>query len=131
MAAGKPINWKDLRNNLRLATSPLRLERLQDAINAPGCHPDIWVEEPDPTPLHYIIRYAGTYNNIDDDDCTAAAQMLIEAGANVLHKVGMDPNTYTVLQTAHRYLEGKEHKYPNLFRYLNEVDANADAGAVQ
>lgn len=37
-AANKPTNWKQLRKkNLKLATSPLRLDRLGAAIDAPGC----------------------------------------------------------------------------------------------
>ena len=125
MAAAKPANWRKLRQDLRFATSPLKLDELKEAIDAPGCHPDVWFLEPDPTPLHYIIRYAGTYNNIDDDDATAAAKMLIDAGANVYHKVKVFQGTNTVLQTAEKYLEGKEHNFPKLFELLRRAD---DAG---
>tara|TARA_B100000575_G_C23090048_1_gene628415 strand:- start:536 stop:940 length:405 start_codon:yes stop_codon:yes gene_type:complete len=134
MAAGKPSNWKKLSQNLRLAMYPLHLDELKEAIEAPGCHPDIWILEPDITPLLYLVKNTIPSKTmiVDDDDGTAAAHMLIEAGANVLHKAG--DKKHTVLQTAHRYLEGKEHRYPKLFSLLNEADANArkaDAGAVQ
>lgn len=130
--ATKPANWRQLAQNLRLATYPLDLEELQEAIAAPGCHPDIWKLEPDLTPLHCIVRYAGSNSgSIDDDDGTAAAKMLIDAGANVLHQVKVLNGTNTVLQTADKYLKGKEQNFPKLFALLREADAKArsnDAG---
>ncbi len=131
--ASKPDNWKKLRQDLRFATSPLKLDELKEAIDAPGCHPDVWFLEPDPTPLHYIVRYAGTYNNIDDDDATEAAKMLIDAGANVLHMVNVSNKTLSVLQTADKWLKGKEHNYPKLFELLRNADSKAknnDAGYI-
>lgn len=125
MTTYKPDNWRKLRQNLRFATSPLKLDELKEAIEAPGCHPDVWFLEPDPTPLHYIIRYAGTYNNIDDDDATAAAKMLIDAGANVLHMVRVSNKNLSVLQTAEKWLENKKHNYPKLFDLLQNEDSKA------
>tara|TARA_B100001287_G_scaffold272546_1_gene274414 strand:- start:143 stop:571 length:429 start_codon:yes stop_codon:yes gene_type:complete len=136
-APSKPANWKELRTNLKLATSPLRLDRLKEAIDAPGCHPDTWVLEPDPTPLMFIIRYAGTYGNIDDDEATAAAKMLIDAGANLLHTVTLHSGKVNVLQTADKWLKGKEQNYPKLFELLRAADENAknatnvDAGRLE
>lgn len=136
MAAGKPSNWKKLSQNLKLALYPLDLDELKEAIEAPGCHPDGWILEPGITPLLYLVKNTIPSKTmiVDDDEGTAAAQIFIEAGANVLHKAG--EKQHTVLQTAHRYIEGKEHRYPKLFSLLNEADANArnakaDAGAVQ
>lgn len=143
MAADKPKNWRELKLKLSLAIHPLNLDELKEAIEAPGCHPDGWTQEPDTTPLLYLVKNTipSKSMDVDDDDGTAAAQMLIEAGANVLHKAG--DKQHTILQTAYRYLEGKVHRYPKLFSLLTEADANArkaeadanawkaDAGAVQ
>ena len=125
MEKTKPPNWKELRQDLKLATLPIKLDELQQAIDK-GCHPDVWVLEPDLTPLHCIIRYAGTSSLIDDEDATGAAKILIDAGANVNHKVNVLRGTNTVLQTAEKYLEHKKQNYPKLFELLKHADEQAN-----
>lgn len=123
----KPENYKDLRQELMRAIFPLKLDTMKKVINTSGCHPDVWVLEPDITPLQYLVKNTipSSTLNVDDDDGTAAAKMLIDAGANVLHKINVYKGTNTVLQTAEKYLEGKEQNYPKLFQLLREADADA------
>lgn len=123
----KPENYKKLQRDVRIAIHPLKLDELKKAIESPGCHPDVWMSEPDVTPLQYLVKNSipSIILDIDDDDGTAAAKMLIDAGANVLHKINVYKGTNTVLQTAEKYLEGKEQNYPKLFQLLREADTDA------
>jgi hypothetical protein len=125
----KPENYKKLQQELRLAIFPLKLDTMKEVVNTPGCHPDIWMLEPDLTPLQYLVKNTipSRTLSVDDDDGTAAAKMLIDAGANVIHKINVYEGTNTVLQTAEKHLKGKEQNYPKLFQLLREADAVAKA----
>lgn len=134
MTTYKPDNWKKLNQNLWLTIHPLDLDELEEAIQAPGCHPDAWTPEPDTTPLHYLVKNTIPSKSmmVDDDDATEACKKLIDAGANVLHKsYSLLGQNRTVLQSAEYYLEDKKHRYPKLFELLRNADSKAisnDAG---
>lgn len=126
-----PSNWKQLENDVKLASYPLKLDELKEALDQPGCHPDIWTLHGNLTPLHRLVRYCGTGDSIDDNDAFDCAKLYLDRGANMLHMVRVSGGTNTVLETAKKYLDDKRDHYPKLIELLKEADLKAqqnDAG---